>query len=208
MCYLYRLMATAPTVQQASLSRELFGLTVKHAAVIFAVVYGIGFLVLSIHHARFGMEATEPFKPKVFSAGVLFVLLAGVPCVAMARLLAMFGLRMRRTYTVVGKGAAYVGLDHVLEFWLIAVGLRMGSAILFSPIDFFPRYPGWLFFIIWCAVGGIVAGWFDDLNRWPVRTIVIKFIFYLNYSQNRAPAKALPGFQTSLWLPLGILIAD
>jgi len=101
-------MATAPTVQQASLSRELFGLTVKHAAVIFAVVYGIGFLVLSIHHARFGMEATEPFKPKVFSAGVLFVLLAGVPCVAMARLLAMFGLRMRRTYTVVGKGAAYV----------------------------------------------------------------------------------------------------
>src|SRR5258708_30856482 len=171
-------MATTPTVQQDSVTRELFGITVKHAAIIFAVIYGMGFLVLSIHHARFGMEATEPFKPKVFSAGLLFVVLAGVPCVAMARLLAIYGLKMPRTQTVVGTGAAYIWLTHVLDFWLIAVGLRVGSAILFSPMDFIPKYPGWLFYIIWGVVWATAIGWFNDLNRWPVRTVVIKFIFF------------------------------
>ena len=115
-------MATAPTAAQEPAIREFFGLTLKHAAVIFAVIYGIGFLVLSVHHARFGMEMTEPFKPKVFSAGILFVVLAGAPCVAMARSLHMFGLRKPRIYIVEGKGNAFVGLTKVLDFWVIAVG--------------------------------------------------------------------------------------
>jgi hypothetical protein len=171
-------MATTPTIQRESLPRELFGLTLKHAAVLFAVIYGIGFLVLSIHHARFGVEMTEPFKPKVFSAGILFAVLTGVPCIAMARLSAMFGLRMPRTKTVIGSGAAYIWLEWVLDFWLIAVGLRMGSAILFSPFDLLPKYPGWLFWIIYCALVATASVWFTDMNRWPVRTIIIKFIFF------------------------------
>lgn len=169
-------MATTPTVDQQPLIRELFGLTVKHAAVIFAIIYGTGFLILSIHHARFGMETTEPFKPKVFSAGVLFAVLAGVPCIAMARVLAMFGLKMPLTAIVVGKGTAYIGLTRVLDFWLIAVCLRIGSAILFSPFEFVPKYPGWLFWIVYCAVATSISILFIDLNRWPVRTVVIKFI--------------------------------
>jgi len=133
LCYLHWLMTTTPTVQQQSLPRELFGLTVKHAAVIFAVIYGIGFLVLSVHHARFGMEATEPFKPKVFSAGLLFVVLAGVPCIAMARTLAMFGLRMPVTRIVKGQGEAYVGLLRVLRFWLIALGPLRANISHYCP---------------------------------------------------------------------------
>jgi hypothetical protein len=171
-------MATTPPSQQESLSRELLGLTVKHAAIIFGVTYGIGFLVLSIHHARFGMEATEPFKPKVFSAGVLFIVLAGVPCIAMARLMAMFGLSMPRTQAVKGKGAAYLGLSWALDFLLIAVGLRMGSAILFSPFDLVPRYPGWLFWIIYCVLVSTNSLWLTDMNRWPVRTIIIRSILF------------------------------
>lgn len=170
-------MATAPTVQPESLPRELFGLTVKHAAIVFAFIYAIGFLVLSIHHAGFGIETTEPFKPKVFSAGVLFAVLAGVPCVAMARLLEMFGHRMPRTQVVEGEGTAYIGLHRILDFWGIAVGLRIGSAILFEPVELFPKYPGWLFYIICCAIWTTAFIWFTDLNRWPVRTVVIKFTF-------------------------------
>src|SRR6202158_3350718 len=171
-------VATAPTVQKESLLRELFGLTAKHAAIIVGVVYGIGFLVLSVHHARFGMEFTEPFKPKVFSAGVLFVVLAGVPCIAMARLMTMFGLRMPRTQAVTGKGAAFIKLTWVLDFLLVAVGLRMGSAVLFSPFDFIPRYPGWLFWILYCAVLIPLSVRLTDMNRWPVRTVVAKFVLF------------------------------
>jgi hypothetical protein len=170
-------METTPTGQE-SLPRELFGLTVKHAAVIFAVIYGVGFLILSIHHARFGMETTEPFKPKVFSAGVLFAVLAGVPCIAMARVLAMFGLRMPRTQIIEGKGAAYVGLTWVLDFWVVALGLRAASAVLFVPLELAPQYPGWLFYILWCAVAALAGVYFLDLNRWPIGTIVTKVVLF------------------------------
>jgi hypothetical protein len=172
------MMATAPAVPQQSLMREFFGLTLKHAAVIFAVIYGIGFLVLSIHHARFGLETTEPFKPKVFSAGVLFVVLTGAPCIAMARFLNMFGLKMPKTQVVTGKGAAYIVPEYILDFWLVAVCLRMGSAVLFSPFDMVPRYPGWLFWIIYSAVTTTASVWLMDMNRSPVRTIIIKFVLF------------------------------
>jgi hypothetical protein len=171
-------MATTPTAQPDSLLRQALGVTLKNAAVIFAVIYGVGFLILSIHHANFGLETTEAFKPKVFSAGVLFVLLAGVPCVAMARVLALFGLKMPRTQIVEGKGVAYIGVTWALDFWAIALGLRMGSAILFTPSDFIPTYPGWVFYIIWCAALGVSEIWLFDPNKRPVRTLVIKIVFF------------------------------
>jgi hypothetical protein len=171
-------MGTTPAVPQQSLMREFFGLTLKHAAVIFAVTYGIGFLVLSIHHARFGLETTEPFKPKVFSAGVLFVVLTGAPCIAMARFLNMFGLTMPRTQVVTGKGAAYIVPEWILDFWLIAVGLRIGSGVLFTPLEILPRYPGYMFWVIFCLVVLTASGWLMDLNRSPVRTIITKFVLF------------------------------
>src|SRR6266851_5384767 len=172
-------MATTAVTPQESLPQKLFGLSVKHAAVIFAIIYGTGFLVLSIHHSRFGVETIEPFKPKVFSAGLLFAVFAGVPCIAMARSLALFGLRRPSIRVVEGKGAKYIWLAWVLDFWLVAVGLRMGSAILFAPFELGPRYPaGWVLYIIYCAVAAVAFVWFTDLNRWPLRTTVINFIFF------------------------------
>ncbi|MFY9561117.1 MAG: hypothetical protein WAQ52_12860 [Terriglobales bacterium] len=171
-------MGTTVTAPQESLPQKLFGLTVKHAAVIFAIIYGTGFLVLSIHHSRFGLETIESFKPKVFSAGLLFAVLAGVPCIAMARTLALFGLRMPSVVVVEGEGAKYVWLIWVLDFWWVAVGLRMGSSILFTPFELFPRYPGWLFYIVYCAVVAATSVWFTDLNRWPLRTNVIDLVFF------------------------------
>lgn len=104
--------------------RELFGLTVKHAAIIFAFIYGAGFLVLSIHHARFGMETTEPFKPKVFLAGVLFVVLAGAPWAALRQARGrLSGWKTRRL------------LRYLRDFWDVIVLSRVTN---FS-LDFVSR---------------------------------------------------------------------
>jgi hypothetical protein len=175
---LHSQMATTPTPQQDSFLRQAYGITLKNAAVIFAVVYGIGFLVLSIHRARFGVETTEAFKPRVFSAGILFVLLVGVPCIAMARSLSLLGLTMPRTQIVTGKGAAFIGLIRVLDFWLIAAGLRVGSAIIFIPTNFLPTYPGWLFFLIWCVVAALSEILLIDLNQKPSRTVFTKIALF------------------------------
>ncbi len=163
--------------QQEVLPQSLFNLTAKHTAAIFAVIYGAGFLIISIHHGRLGMYAVEPFKAKIFSAGLLFVLLTGIPCIAMARAMGLFGLRMPAIEVVEGR-IGYVYISWALDFWLIAVGLRLATSILFAPMEMFPRYPGWLLFIIYCAVAGIAAP-FLSLNRWPLRTILMDFVVFI-----------------------------
>ncbi len=167
-----------PASPTESLPQRMFGLTVKHAAFMFALIYGAGFLVLSIHHGQFGIDTTEPLKPKVFSAGLLFVVLAGVPCIAMARLAALFGPRMRMpTVTVVdSRLMGYIRLSWVLDFWWIALWLRIGAALLFTGTEFLPRYPGWLFYIL-ATVLSAVASHIWKLNRRPLLSTFINFGF-------------------------------
>ena len=42
-------------------------------------LYVSGFVVLSVHHSRFGIPQLNLFRPKILFAGVLFCLLAGIP---------------------------------------------------------------------------------------------------------------------------------
>jgi hypothetical protein len=167
-------MTTATASQAESLPQRMLGLTVKHAAFIFAMVYGTGFLVLSIHHGRLGIDAIEPFKPKVFSAGLLFVVLAGVPCIAMARLAGLFGLRMPTVTVVDSRRMGLIRLSWVLDFWWIAVGLRMGSALLFTGVEFIPRYPGWLLATVAIALW-VVGSHVLKLKRHPLKSTFMNF---------------------------------
>ena len=157
--------------------QSLFSLTAKHAATIFAVIYGAGFLIISIHHGRLGMLAVEPFKAKIFSAGLLFALLTGIPCIGMARTMGLFGLR-RPAIQVVESHIVYVYISWALDFWWIEVGLRLASSILFVPLELYPRYPGWLLYIAYCAVVA-TADMFLSLNRWPLRTILMDFVIFI-----------------------------
>jgi hypothetical protein len=167
-------MATIPATQPESLTQRLFGLTVKNTAFVFALIYGAGFLIISIHHGRFGIDALEPFKPKVFSAGLLFVVLAGVPCIAMARVAGLFGLRMPTVRVLKNRGMGYIRLSWILGFWWIAIGLRMGSAVLFTGSEFMPGYPGWVFYLL--AVGlSAIASHICDPDRNPLRTSIVEF---------------------------------
>lgn len=51
---------------------------IKSAAAFFAFVYGIGFLIVSIHHAQFQIPQFDPVKPKILSAGLVFVVLVSL----------------------------------------------------------------------------------------------------------------------------------
>ena len=49
---------------------------------VFAVVtYGAGFLILSLHHASFGISQFNLLRPKIISAGVLFFVLAALAAI-------------------------------------------------------------------------------------------------------------------------------
>src|ERR1017187_5971609 len=74
-------------------SRLVAGLevTARAVAVFAAVVYGAGFLIVAIHHAQYGIAQFDPLKPKIFSTGIVFILLTGLTTMAAFRMFHIFG---------------------------------------------------------------------------------------------------------------------
>lgn len=56
----------------------------KSVAVLAIVLYGCGFLITSIHQFRYGFVETNPFRPRIASAGAWFILFMAIP-LAIAR---------------------------------------------------------------------------------------------------------------------------
>ena len=60
---------------------KVVDLIVKATVVLAAVLYGFGFLVISIHQYRYGLTEMNLLRPKVLAAGIWFVCFTAVPFV-------------------------------------------------------------------------------------------------------------------------------
>jgi hypothetical protein len=58
----------------------------KVSAIAFGLLYGLGFLVLSIHHASFGVSEFSLIRPRIITTGALFVLLNVLPVILAHRI--------------------------------------------------------------------------------------------------------------------------
>src|SRR5579862_3095175 len=65
----------------------------KATAVCFFAVYVLGFMIVSLHNASFGFSELNPLKPKILSAGVLFVFMTLLP-IALAKAAYSHGLEL------------------------------------------------------------------------------------------------------------------
>jgi len=109
--------------------------------VVLVGLYGTGFLIVSLHHAAFGISEFDFVKPRIFSAGVLFLLLTAVPIVAASRIFPIFRVseadRQRTTM--------YWRMTRALGFAPTCVGLAFFARILlFEPVwdpDFHKMIP-------------------------------------------------------------------
>jgi hypothetical protein len=106
----------------------------KFVATIAALAYGVGFIVVSLHRASFGITQFSLLRPRVVSAGFLIIVLTAVPSIA-AR---------RRTHL---RDFALLEFDSSVKKWLhIAVLLNAGfftSLVLAVASRFlFVRYWG------------------------------------------------------------------
>jgi hypothetical protein len=54
-------------------------LIVKTTVILAAVIYGCGFLVISIHQFRYGLVELNPLRPRVLAAGIWFLCFATIP---------------------------------------------------------------------------------------------------------------------------------
>jgi len=58
----------------------------KSVAAFAIILYGCGFLITSIHHYSYGFMETNPFRPRIASAGAWFLLFVAIPPVLVAEL--------------------------------------------------------------------------------------------------------------------------
>src|SRR5438094_6767355 len=108
----------------------------KGTALLLGTIYGAGFLIVSIHHAKYGIVEFSALKPRVFLAGAIFVFLVAIAAVVAFR---NFGYRnFSRSYPLLD---APVSQDPTKRTYVIAI-----RAILFYiPSRYVPVAFGFLF---------------------------------------------------------------
>jgi hypothetical protein len=108
--------------------------SVKFAALFFGLVYALGFLIIAIHHSTLSIPEFDPLKPKLFSAGIVFLLLVGLPVLTALRWLDFFGPSASaiKGITVDPDNATAARVMSCFFFWIAAYGfsLTIGSIFL------------------------------------------------------------------------------
>jgi len=76
----------APPESQPTTPGQMIDLISKSVAAFAVVLYGCGFLITSIQHFSYGFVETNPFRPRIASAGAWFLLFVAVPPVLVMEL--------------------------------------------------------------------------------------------------------------------------
>jgi len=71
--------------------QERVPLTAQVVGIVVVMLYAIGFVILSLHHASFGILEFNPLRPKILLSGVLFCVFIGLPIMEAARVYGLLG---------------------------------------------------------------------------------------------------------------------
>lgn len=137
-------------------------------AVIGVVVYGIGFLVLTVHHASFGIPLIGFLRPRIISAGILFCAFATIPVAGL-----LFAVKRTKPATKKDiRDYLSVFVDFLLEALVISVApLRVIFGGL--PEQNLSHYYGWALAAVIVPVAVWTLPWW---NRWGRILHVIGFV--------------------------------
>jgi hypothetical protein len=124
------------TQQKTDVSARL-EFAVKFAALFFGLVYALGFLIIAIHHSTLSIPEFDPLKPKLFSAGIVFILLVGLPVLAAFRWFDFFGLNVSaiRGIKVHPDNEAAAKAMSVFLFWIAAYAFSLTIGATFFKFD-------------------------------------------------------------------------
>lgn len=142
--------------QTESQFRSVLETVSKAGAVLLAVIYAVGFLIVILHHAQYGIAEFNPLKPKIFSAGILFGLLFAVPYIAAYR---FYSPRDKTSddNSEKTKTPTWNVVSRIIDFYFFSVALAQPWMFLFrlSGSELLERTPWWAilaFFAIFIAL--------------------------------------------------------
>jgi len=117
-------------------------------AIVLVILYVIGFVVLSLHNASFGVFQFNLVRPKILAGGVLFCVFVALPVFEAARIYGLFGLpSMYPTPTRADgsfdKRSYYLPFLRPLSFAISAMAMGSALRILAQEYQFDSRLVPW-----------------------------------------------------------------
>ncbi|MFZ1010711.1 MAG: hypothetical protein WAN65_27980 [Candidatus Sulfotelmatobacter sp.] len=163
-------VAPSHDAQQRSDFQARLEFGIKFGALFFGLVYALGFLIIAIHHSTLSIPEFDPLKPKIFSAGIVFILLVGLPVLAALRTFDIFGLGVPafRGIQVLPSNEAALKAQTVFFFWFGAYLFSVTVGQIFVDV-FGPWRPwGFTYETAIFAVGAVYIVLFrKHFNRFP-----------------------------------------
>jgi hypothetical protein len=143
--------------QTESQFRSILETVSKAGAVLLATVYAAGFLIVVLHHAQYGIAEFNPLKPKIFSAGILFILLFAVPAIAAYRFYAP-STKADDANPEQPKKPAWTILTRIFDFYLFSFTLAQPWMFLFgrSGSELLERVPWWAILTVFVLLVGVI----------------------------------------------------
>ncbi len=148
--------------------RTRIQLAASAIAVISVVVYGMGFLVLTVHHASFGIPLIGFLRPRIISAGILFCAFAAIPVAALL-------LAEKQTKPEVKKDIRNY-LSICVEFLLEALVISIVTLrFIFGsfPEQTLSRYYGWTTAAVIISSAVLALPWW---NQWGKIPHLVRFV--------------------------------
>jgi hypothetical protein len=148
-------------------------LLAQSAAFLVLLVYVAGFLVVSIHHAMFGIVQFALLRARILSAGILFAVFFAVAIFPGARIFGLFGYE---EWSPLGPTAGATGGRRFVFRWLNF----FLTALAFSLVmrGFFDDYVHWTTAGLFLLLFAGLAGWMGGLqvDRRPKVSVVVGLI--------------------------------
>jgi len=148
--------------------RTRIQLAASAIAVIGVVVYGIGFLVLTIHHASFGIPLIGFLRPRIISAGILFCAFAATPVAAW-----LFAMKRNQTETKKDlRDYLSVCVDFLLEALVISI-VTLRFVFVGLPEQSLRHYYGWATAAVFVSSAIWALPWW---NQWGKIPHLVRFV--------------------------------
>lgn len=185
-------------------SASILELATRTFGLFLGLAYAAGFLVIAINQARYGIVEFNPIRARIFTAGILFLLLAAIPVVTVTRVFGIFGMTSRYGIRLSSKPeySAYLNVTLAAAFYIVAHYLSWSLSFLFPGVVGFgtARAPAsWLLggLIFISVFAGLELGKrFDDFpRRFAILSVLVTtgfFVVGLLYMSR-------PSFWLTLW---------
>jgi hypothetical protein len=160
--------AVATPAMTEELFRNRIQLAASAIAVAGVIAYGIGFLVLTVHHASFGIPLIGVLRPRIISAGILFCALAAIP---IAGLLFILKRTERQQAEKDLRDYLSILVDFLLEALVIAL-ITLRFAFVGMP-EHLLHYYGWAVAAVVVSSAVWALPWW---NQWGKIPHLVRFI--------------------------------